>query len=55
MAKTTNKPKETAKEKRVDQAKKMEEKVEKGKGAPRQKIMHRVWAEAHTGIDQKIV
>jgi len=53
--KTTKKPKYTAKEKRVYQAKKKEERVEKGKAAPRQKIMHRVWADAHTGIDQKIV
>jgi len=48
-------PKYTAKEKRVYQAKKKEEKVERGKAAPQQKIMHRVWANAHTGIDQKIV
>jgi len=53
--KTTKKPRYTAKEKRVYQAKKKEEKVDKGKAAPRQKIMHRVWAEAHTGIDQKII
>jgi len=53
--KRTKKPKYTAKEKRVYQAKKKEEKVEKGKAAPRQKIMHPVWANAHTGIDQKIV
>jgi len=53
--KTTKKPKYTAKEKRVYQAKKKKEKVEKGKAAPRQKIMHRVWADAHTGIDQNIV
>jgi len=52
--KSTKKPKYTAKEKRVYQAKKKEEKVEKGKAAPRQKILHRVWADAHTGIDQKI-
>jgi len=51
----TNKPKYTAKEKRVYRAKKKEEKVEKGKAAPGQKIMRRVWADAHTGIDQKIV
>jgi len=49
----TKKPKYTAKEKRVYQAKKKEEKVEKGKAAPRQKIMHPVWADAHTGIDQE--
>jgi len=53
--KITKKPKYTAKEKRVYQAKKKEEKVEKGKAAPLQKIMDRVWADAHTGIDQKIV
>jgi len=53
--KSTKKPKYTAKEKRVHQAKKKEEKVEKGKAAPRHKIMHRVWAEVHTGIDQKMV
>jgi len=53
--KTTKKPKYTAKEKRVYQAKKKKEKVEEGKAAPRQKIMHRVWADAHTGIYQKIV
>jgi len=51
--KLTKKPKYTAKEKRGYQAKKKEEKIEKGKAAPLQKIMHRVWAEAHTGIDQK--
>jgi len=53
--KITKKPKYTAKEKRVYHARKKEEKLEKGKAAPRQKIMHRVWADAHTGIDQKIV
>ena len=53
--KTRKKPKYTAKEKSVYQAKKKGEKVEKGKSAPRQKIMQRVWADAHTGIDQKIV
>ena len=47
-AKTTKKPKYTAKEKRVYQAKKNEEKVDKGKAAPRQKIMHRVWGDART-------
>jgi len=35
--------------------KKKEEKVDKGKAAPLQGIMHPVWADAHTGIDQKIV
>jgi len=54
-AKTTKKRKYTAEEKKVYQAKKKEEKVDKGKAAPRQKIMHRVWADAHTGIAQKIV
>jgi len=52
---TTKKPKYTAKEKRVYQAKKKEEKVENQKAAPRQKMMHRVWADTHSGIDQKIV
>jgi len=54
-AKTTKKPKYTAKEKRVCRAKQIEQKVDKGKTAPQQKIMHRVWADAHTGIDQKVV
>jgi len=54
-AKTTKKPKYTAKEKRVYPAKKTEEKVDKGKAAPGQKIVHRVWANAHTRIDQTIV
>jgi len=40
--KITKKPKYTAKEKSLYQAKKKEEKVEKGKVAPRQKIMHQV-------------
>jgi len=53
--KTTKKAKYTAKEKRVYQAKKKEEKVEKGKAAPWQKMMHQVWADAHTSIDQKRV
>jgi len=53
--KTTKKPRYTAKEKRVYQAKKKVEKVDKGKVAPRQKIMHRVWADGHTGINQKVV
>jgi len=53
--KTTKKPKYTAKEQKVYHAKKKEDKVEKGKPAPRQKIMHRVWADARTGIDEKIV
>jgi len=55
MVKTTKKPKYTAKEKRVYQAKKKEEKVDNGKAAPWQKIIYRVLADAHTGIDQKIV
>jgi len=53
--KSKKKRKYTAKEKRVYQAKKKEEKVDKGKAAPRQKIMHRVWGEAHTSIVQNIV
>ena len=52
---TTKKPKYTAKEKREYEAKKKEEKVDNGKGATQQKIMHRVWADAHTGIEQKVV
>ena len=32
---------------------KKEEKAAKKPAAPRQEIMHRVWADAHTGIDQK--
>ena len=55
MAKTMKEPKYTAKEKSIYKTKKKEEKVEKGKAAPRQKIMHRVWADAHTGIKQKVV
>ena len=35
--------------------KKNEEKVDKGKAPPPQTIMHRVWADAQTGIDQNIV
>ena len=46
------KPKYTAKERRVYQTKK-EEKAVRKPVAPRQKIMHKVWADAHTGIDQK--
>jgi len=53
--KITKKPKYTTEEKRLYQAKKKEEKVEKAKAAPSQKIMHRVWADAHTSIDQKIL
>jgi len=51
----TKKPKYTAKEKRVYQATKKDEKVVKRKAAPRQKIMHGVWADAHTGMHRKIV
>jgi len=51
--KITKKPKYMAKDKTVYQAKKKEEKVEKGKAAPRQNIMLRVWADEHTGIDEK--
>jgi len=49
-AKTTKKPKGTAKEHSVYLAKTKEERVEKGKAAPRQEIMQRVWGDAHTGI-----
>ena len=51
-AAVVKKPKYTAKEKRVYQAKKKEEKAARKPAAPRQEIMHRVWADAHTGIDQ---
>ena len=47
------KPKYTAKEKRVYQVKNKEERPAKKPAPPLQEIMHRVWAEAHTGIDQK--
>ena len=47
------KPKYTAKEKRVYQARKKEEKAARKPTAPRQEKMHRVWADAHTSIDQK--
>ena len=53
MAAMVRKPKYTAKENRVYQAKKKEEKVARKPAAPRQEIMHGVWADAHTGIDQK--
>jgi len=53
--KITKKPEYTAKAKRIYQAMKKDANVEKGKAAPRQKIMHRIWGETHTGIDQKIV
>ena len=52
-AATAKKPKYTTKEKRVYQVKKKEERAAKKPVAPRQEIMHRVWADAHTGIDQK--
>jgi len=55
MAKTMKKPIYTTKEKRVYQARKKDQKVDKGKAAPRQKIMNGLGAEAHTGINQKIV
>jgi len=41
------------KAKRVDQVKKKVEKVERGKAAPRPKIMHRLWADTYTSIAQK--
>ena len=47
------KPKYTTKENRVYPAKKKDEREAKKLAAPRQEIMHRVWADAHTGIDQK--
>ena len=47
------KSKYTAKEKRVYQAKKKEERAAKKPAAPRQELMDRVWPKAHTGIDQK--
>ena len=47
------KPKYTAQEKRVNQAKQKEERAAKKLVAPRQKIIHRVWAIAHTCIDHK--
>jgi len=53
--KTTKKTKYTAKEKRVYQAKKKEEKVDKGKAVPLEQIKHTVGADPHTGIDQKVV
>ena len=43
----------TPKEKRVYQAKKVEERVAKKPAAPWEDIMHKVWADPHTGIDQK--
>jgi len=50
-ARTTKKPRYTAKEKGVYQGEKKEEKVDKGKAAPRQQVKHGVWAATHTGID----
>ena len=47
------KPKYTAKEKRAYQARKKVERAAKKPAAPWQEIMHRVWADAHKGIDQK--
>jgi len=54
-AKATKIPKYAAKEKRIYHAKKKEEKVDKQKAGPRQKIIHWVSADAHIGINQKIV
>ena len=53
MAAVVKNPKYTAKEKRVSQAKKKEEKPARKPAAFQQEIMHRLWADAHTGIDQK--
>ena len=50
---TAKKPKYTVKEKSVYQAKNKEEKPARKPAAARQEIIHRVWADAHTGIDQK--
>ena len=54
-AAVVKKPKYTAKEKWVYQARKKEETAAKKPAAPRQEIMHGVWADAHTGIDQKAI
>jgi len=54
-ARTIKKLEYSAKERRVYQLKKKEEKVDKGKVAQWQKIKDRVWADAHTCIDQKPV
>ena len=51
-AAVVKKPKYTAKENRIYQVKKKEERAVKKPAAPRQVIMHRVWANAHTCIDQ---
>ena len=48
-------PNYTAKDKRVDQVKKKEEKAAKKPAAPRQKIMDKVWGPAHSVIDQKVI
>ena len=53
VAAVVKKPKYTTKEKRIYQAKKKKERSAKKPAAPRQEIMHRVWVDAHTGIDQK--
>ena len=47
------KPKYTAKEERAFLAKKKNARAAKKPPAPRQEIMHRVWADAPSGIDQK--
>ena len=52
-AAVVKKPKYTAKENRVYQGKKKEKKAARKPAAPRQEIMHRVWVDAHTGIEQK--
>ena len=52
-AAVVKKPKYTSKQKMVYQAKKKDAKAARTPAAPRQGIMPRVWADAHTGIDQK--
>ena len=47
------KPKYTAKEERASLAKKKNARAAKKPPAPRQEIMHRVWADAPGGIDQE--
>ena len=54
-AAVVKKPKYTAKEKRGYQAKKKEEKAARKPAAPRQEIMHRVWADADSSIYQKAI
>jgi len=54
-AKIMKKSKYIAMKKRVYQAKQKGEKVDKGKPAPWQKMIHRVWADVHKALDQKIV